>query len=110
VTDDGRYTVRTIDTTPTRTPSCVATEFLVVFELAAGAFFCFATYISLMGYAGGVAACDYAVGKVALYGMFGVTVVSTAASIATSVILRVRHRRSWPVPLIGISVMTAAFG
>lgn len=43
------------------------------------------------------------------YGMVAVSALTVVASMTLTIVFRRRKRRTWPIPLIGLGVMLAAF-
>jgi hypothetical protein len=61
------------------------------------------------GYMGSVGRCDYALGAGGFYAFLAVVIVAFAAVIAWVAHANGRHKRTWPIPLIGSASLVVAY-
>lgn len=101
--------IETISPASSRPAAFTNTVLLLFAQLGAGLFFSAGVLLSLFQYDACDSSCNNAAGPIALYGMVAVSALTILASITVTVVFRRRTRRTWPIPLIGLGVMLAAF-
>ena len=105
---DGLY-ARDLETPPAKPKDFPVTIAFLVLQVLAGAVLSFVVFIALFQYDACMDDCNRDLGNVALYGMFGVAVLSAVVTLTMSIIRRIRRGRSWWIPVAGLAILLIVF-